>query len=98
MYINLCITAQQRSTSQNLLSDLHLTSFFAGFAFFNMDWGTHFSSCGECDMDRLGSIRFDSPFFKHALFGQQLLLQNLFYISSVKHVLSHVATDRISNF
>jgi hypothetical protein len=26
-----------------------------------MDWGAGFSSCGECDVDRLGFIGFYSP-------------------------------------
>jgi hypothetical protein len=26
-----------------------------------VDWGAGFSSCGECDMDRLGFVRFYPP-------------------------------------
>jgi hypothetical protein len=29
--------------------------------------GAHFSLCGECDLEQLGSISFYSPFFKQVL-------------------------------
>jgi hypothetical protein len=31
--------------------------------------GAHFSSCGECDVDRLGSVSFYSPFLNHFWFA-----------------------------
>jgi hypothetical protein len=30
-------------------------------------WGAHFSSCGECDVDRFGPVSFYSQFFKPVL-------------------------------
>jgi hypothetical protein len=38
-----------------------------------MDWQAGFSSCGECDMDRLRFISFYTPFLSHFCIASTLV-------------------------
>jgi hypothetical protein len=44
-----------------------LDIFWGGVASFYMGREARFSSCGECDVDKLGFFSFISPFFKPIL-------------------------------